>query len=136
MRAPTSVRRDPPCPPHLPRDRGPGRQHGSREHPQRQGRPQPLAWQAPTVRGSAINPVDHPHGGGEGKSKGGRNPVTPWGVPTWQPTREHKESNQLIVRGRPAAARKGAKCRGKCFALSAGMELDPSLRSGATKGQA
>src|SRR2546422_10199320 len=36
----------------------------------------------PTVRGSAMNPVDHPHGGGEGKSKGGRHPVTPWGVPT------------------------------------------------------
>ena len=36
----------------------------------------------PSVRGSAMNPVDHPHGGGEGKSKGGRHPVTPWGVPT------------------------------------------------------
>src|SRR2546421_10824554 len=36
----------------------------------------------PTVRGSAMNPVDHPHGGGEGKSEGGRHPVTPWGVPT------------------------------------------------------
>ncbi len=56
----------------------------------------------PTVRGSAMNPVDHPHGGGEGKSKGGRNPVTPWGVPTLgKRTRsKHKESNQLIVRGR------------------------------------
>src|SRR3954470_2759450 len=41
-------------------------------------------WQGkrPGVRGSAMNPVDHPHGGGEGKSKGGRHPVTPWGVPT------------------------------------------------------
>ncbi len=56
----------------------------------------------PTVRGSAMNPVDHPHGGGEGKSKGGRHPVTPWGVPTLgKRTRpKHKESNQLIVRGR------------------------------------
>jgi large subunit ribosomal protein L2 len=56
----------------------------------------------PTVRGSAMNPVDHPHGGGEGKSKGGRNPVTPWGVPTLgkRTRRKHKESNQLIVRGR------------------------------------
>src|SRR5919199_161641 len=36
----------------------------------------------PAVRGAAMNPVDHPHGGGEGKSKGGRHPVTPWGVPT------------------------------------------------------
>jgi large subunit ribosomal protein L2 len=56
----------------------------------------------PTVRGSAMNPVDHPHGGGEGKSKGGRHPVTPWGVPTLgKRTRDkHKESDKLIVRGR------------------------------------
>src|SRR5882757_3978035 len=56
----------------------------------------------PSVRGSAMNPVDHPHGGGEGKSKGGRHPVTPWGVPTLgKRTRsKHKESNKLIVRGR------------------------------------
>ena len=56
----------------------------------------------PAVRGSAMNPVDHPHGGGEGKSKGGRHPVTPWGVPTLgkRTRRKHKESNTLIVRGR------------------------------------
>ena len=56
----------------------------------------------PTVRGSAMNPVDHPHGGGEGKSKGGRHPVTPWGVPTLgKRTRsKHKQSDKLIVRGR------------------------------------
>ena len=56
----------------------------------------------PTVRGSAMNPVDHPHGGGEGKTKGGRHPVTPWGVPTLgKRTRsKHKESDKLIVRGR------------------------------------
>ena len=56
----------------------------------------------PTVRGSAMNPVDHPHGGGEGKSKGGRHPVTPWGVPTLgKRTRsKHKESDRMIVRGR------------------------------------
>jgi large subunit ribosomal protein L2 len=56
----------------------------------------------PAVRGSAMNPVDHPHGGGEGKSKGGRHPVTPWGVPTLgKRTRsKHKESNKLIVRSR------------------------------------
>ena len=49
-----------------------------------------------------MNPVDHPHGGGEGKSKGGRHPVTPWGVPTLgkRTRRKHKESNKLIVRGR------------------------------------
>ena len=56
----------------------------------------------PAVRGSAMNPVDHPHGGGEGKSKGGRHPVTPWGVPTLgkRTRRKHKESNRLIVRSR------------------------------------
>jgi len=56
----------------------------------------------PTVRGSAMNPVDHPHGGGEGKSKGGRHPVTPWGVPTLgkRTRRKHKESDRLIVRPR------------------------------------
>ncbi len=55
----------------------------------------------PTVRGTAMNPVDHPHGGGEGKSKG-HHPVTPWGVPTLgKRTRpKHKESDKLIVRGR------------------------------------
>ena len=56
----------------------------------------------PSVRGSAMNPVDHPHGGGEGKTKGGRHPVTPWGVPTLgkRTRRKHKESDSLIVRGR------------------------------------
>ena len=56
----------------------------------------------PAVRGSAMNPVDHPHGGGEGKSKGGRHPVTPWGVPTLgkRTRRKHKESDKSIVRGR------------------------------------
>ena len=55
----------------------------------------------PAVRGTAMNPVDHPHGGGEGKSKG-HHPVTPWGVPTLgKRTRpQHKESDKLIVRGR------------------------------------
>ncbi len=55
----------------------------------------------PTVRGTVMNPVDHPHGGGEGKSKG-RHPVTPWGVPTLgkRTRRKHKESDKLIVRGR------------------------------------
>jgi large subunit ribosomal protein L2 len=55
----------------------------------------------PSVRGTAMNPVDHPHGGGEGKSKG-HHPVTPWGVPTLgkRTRRKHKESDKLIVRGR------------------------------------
>jgi large subunit ribosomal protein L2 len=55
----------------------------------------------PRVRGVAMNPVDHPHGGGEGKSSGGRHPVTPWGVPTkGYRTRVKKASDKLIVRRR------------------------------------
>lgn len=55
----------------------------------------------PRVRGVAMNPVDHPHGGGEGKSSGGRHPVTPWGVPTKGfRTRKRKSSDKLIVRRR------------------------------------
>ncbi|HDG97127.1 MAG TPA: 50S ribosomal protein L2 [Desulfobacterales bacterium] len=55
----------------------------------------------PKVRGVAMNPVDHPHGGGEGKSSGGRHPVTPWGVPTkGYKTRKRKRSDKLIVRRR------------------------------------
>jgi large subunit ribosomal protein L2 len=55
----------------------------------------------PHVRGVAMNPVDHPHGGGEGKSSGGRHPVTPWGVPTkGYKTRKKKHSDKLIVKRR------------------------------------
>jgi len=55
----------------------------------------------PTVRGVAMNPVDHPHGGGEGKTSGGRNPVTPWGQPTrGYKTRNNKRTDQFIVRRR------------------------------------
>ncbi|GAA1753328.1 50S ribosomal protein L2 [Aeromicrobium alkaliterrae] len=53
----------------------------------------------PTVRGVAMNPVDHPHGGGEGKTSGGRHPVSPWGKPEGR-TRKRKASDQLIVRRR------------------------------------
>ena len=53
----------------------------------------------PTVRGVAMNPVDHPHGGGEGRTSGGRHPVTPWGVPTkGYKTRKNKRTDQYIVR--------------------------------------
>jgi len=56
----------------------------------------------PRVRGVAMNPVDHPHGGGEGKSSGGRHPVTPWGVPTkGYRTRKSKPSDKFIVKRRP-----------------------------------
>lgn len=55
----------------------------------------------PTVRGVAQNPVDHPHGGGEGKTSGGRHPVSPWGVPTkGYKTRNNKRTNRMIVRDR------------------------------------
>lgn len=55
----------------------------------------------PTVRGVAMNPVDHPHGGGEGKSSGGRHPVSPWGVPTkGYKTRRNSRSDRFIVRKR------------------------------------
>ena len=55
----------------------------------------------PHVRGVAMNPVDHPHGGGEGKTSGGRHPVTPWGVPTkGYKTRRNKRTTQYIVRRR------------------------------------
>lgn len=55
----------------------------------------------PTVRGVAMNPVDHPHGGGEGRTSGGRHPVTPWGVPTkGYKTRKNKRTDKLIVRRR------------------------------------
>jgi large subunit ribosomal protein L2 len=55
----------------------------------------------PTVRGVAMNPVDHPHGGGEGRTSGGRHPVTPWGVPTkGYKTRKNKRTNNMIVRRR------------------------------------
>ena len=54
----------------------------------------------PTVRGVAMNPVDHPHGGGEGKTSGGRHPVSPWGQSEGRTRRPNKESDKLIVRRR------------------------------------
>ncbi|MCF6280711.1 MAG: 50S ribosomal protein L2 [Candidatus Polarisedimenticolaceae bacterium] len=55
----------------------------------------------PTVRGVAMNPVDHPHGGGEGRTSGGRHPVSPWGVPTkGYKTRSNKRTDKMIVRHR------------------------------------
>jgi large subunit ribosomal protein L2 len=55
----------------------------------------------PTVRGVAMNPVDHPHGGGEGRTSGGRHPVSPWGTPTkGYRTRSNKRTDNMIVRRR------------------------------------
>jgi large subunit ribosomal protein L2 len=64
------------------------------------GRSRWLGWR-PTVRGVVMNPVDHPHGGGEGRTSGGRHPVTPWGVPTkGKKTRNNPRTGQYIVRRR------------------------------------
>ncbi len=55
----------------------------------------------PSVRGVAMNPIDHPHGGGEGRTSGGRHPVTPWGKPTkGKRTRNNKKTDALIIRRR------------------------------------
>ncbi|VAW83855.1 LSU ribosomal protein L2p (L8e) [hydrothermal vent metagenome] len=60
----------------------------------------------PTVRGVAMNPVDHPHGGGEGRTSGGRHPVSPWGVPTkGYKTRSNKRTDKLIIRRRSSKKR-------------------------------
>ena len=61
----------------------------------------------PTVRGVAMNPIDHPHGGGEGRTSGGRHPVTPWGKPTkGKKTRSNKRTDQFIVSSRHARKKK------------------------------
>jgi large subunit ribosomal protein L2 len=65
-----------------------------------------MRWRGvrPTVRGVAMNPVDHPHGGGEGRTSGGRHPVSPWGTPTkGYKTRTNKRTAGLIVRRRNAS---------------------------------
>ena len=61
----------------------------------------------PSVRGVAMNPIDHPHGGGEGRTSGGRHPVTPWGKPTkGKRTRSNKKTDHLIMRRRHAKKHK------------------------------
>ena len=61
----------------------------------------------PHVRGVVMNPIDHPHGGGEGRSSGGRHPVTPWGKPTkGAKTRKNKKTDRLIMRSRHQAKKK------------------------------
>jgi len=75
---------------------------GNVEHSNRRlGKAGVARWlgRRPKVRGVAMNPVDHPHGGGEGKTSGGRNPVSPWGTPTKGfKTRKNKRTNKFIVR--------------------------------------
>lgn len=64
------------------------------------GRQRHLGWR-PFVRGTAMNPVDHPHGGGEGRTKGGRHPVTPWGFPTkGKKTRNNARTDSVILKDR------------------------------------
>ncbi len=79
---------------------------GNNEHALRElGKAGASRWRGvrPTVRGVVMNPVDHPHGGGEGRTSGGRHPVTPWGVPTkGYKTRKNKRTDKLIVRRRSA----------------------------------
>ncbi|HOA88599.1 50S ribosomal protein L2 [Propioniciclava tarda] len=60
----------------------------------------------PTVRGVVMNPIDHPHGGGEGRTSGGRHPVTPWGKPEGRTRKKNKASNALIVRRRKAGKKR------------------------------
>jgi large subunit ribosomal protein L2 len=77
---------------------------GNGEHSLRKlGKAGATRWRGirPTVRGVVMNPVDHPHGGGEGRTSGGRHPVTPWGVPTkGYKTRSNKRTDKMIVRRR------------------------------------
>ena len=79
---------------------------GNGEHNLRQyGKAGARRWQGirPTVRGVVMNPIDHPHGGGEGKTSGGRHPVSPWGQPTkGYKTRANKRTDNMIVRRRKA----------------------------------
>jgi large subunit ribosomal protein L2 len=77
---------------------------GNSEHSLRKlGKAGATRWRGvrPTVRGVAMNPVDHPHGGGEGRTSGGRHPVSPWGMPTkGYKTRSNKRTDKMIVRRR------------------------------------
>jgi large subunit ribosomal protein L2 len=77
---------------------------GNSEHSLRKlGKAGAKRWRGirPTVRGVAMNPVDHPHGGGEGRTSGGRHPVSPWGTPTkGYKTRANKRTDSMIVRRR------------------------------------
>jgi len=77
---------------------------GNSEHNLRSlGKAGATRWRGvrPTVRGVAMNPVDHPHGGGEGRTSGGRHPVSPWGQPTkGYKTRTNKRTDKMIVRRR------------------------------------
>jgi large subunit ribosomal protein L2 len=78
------------------------RQHRARADPEGKAGKGRYKGRRPTVRGTVMNPVDHPHGGGEGKSSAGRHPVTPWGKPTlgYRTRDKNKQSSKYIVRRR------------------------------------
>ena len=67
-----------------------------------------MRWKGvrPTVRGVAMNPIDHPHGGGEGKTSGGRHPVSPWGKPEGRTRDQNKASSRLIIRRRKSGKKR------------------------------
>ena len=67
-----------------------------------------MRWKGvrPTVRGVAMNPIDHPHGGGEGKTSGGRHPVSPWGKPEGRTRDANKASSRLIIRRRKSGKKR------------------------------
>ncbi|MDR0436497.1 MAG: 50S ribosomal protein L2 [Propionibacteriaceae bacterium] len=67
-----------------------------------------MRWKGvrPTVRGVVMNPVDHPHGGGEGKTSGGRHPVSPWGKPEGRTRSKKKASNKMIIRRRKSGKKR------------------------------
>ena len=109
------VHRDAPGADRLPGHGRRGRQRRGRRS-SRSARPAATAGRASarTTRGVAMNPVDHPLGGGEGKSSGGRHPVSPWGKPEGRTRKKGKPSDELIIRAGAAAAAPGAevaRCR-------------------------
>ena len=67
-----------------------------------------MRWKGkrPSVRGVAMNPIDHPHGGGEGKTSGGRHPVSPWGQAEGRTRDKNKASSRMIVRRRKSGKKR------------------------------
>ena len=101
------------------------------ERSHRQGRPQCLEGQAPSVRGTAMNPIDHPHGGGEGRTKGGRHPVTPWGKATkGNKTRKNKRTTKFIVR---YAQRQGTRVMHDSLSLERSVRRRLSAEEGGSR---
>jgi ribosomal protein S19 len=85
-----------------------------------------MRWKGkrPTVRGVGMNPVDHPHGGGEGKTSGGRHPVSPWGKPEGRTRKPTKASDKLMVRRRRTGRHKRAEQLARPRSLTQGPCVD------------